>query len=76
MRLHVAFVLDWCAIAVALVALVDAVSVVVPQDGCPVRVDELKRVLDSEVMDLAFRNASYADFDEATVTKLEAWIVF
>jgi len=76
MRFHVPFVLDWYAIAVALVALVDAVSVVVPQDRRPVRIDELERVLDSEVMDFAFWNASYADFDETTVTKLKAWIVF
>ncbi len=76
MCFHVSLVLDWHPIPVALVALVDAVSVVVPQDGRPVRVDELKRVLDSQVMNFAFWNAGYADFDETTVTKLEAWVVF
>lgn len=76
MRFHITFVLDWNSFTVAFVALVNPVSVVVPQDGCPIWVDELKRVFDSGLMDFTFWNASYADFNEATVVKLEAWIVF
>ena len=75
-RFHVLLVLDWHSFTVSFVAFVNPVGVVVSEDGGPIRVDELERVLDSDCMDFAFWNASDADFDEATVSKLEAWIVF